>query len=82
MGRVALTLHARAPNGGGLDGVAGGQIIAPQKEIAALREFSRPYVSFGSKAEKLDLSIRCPLYPPKADIERHDWHVRLVPIAS
>src|SRR6516165_7892996 len=33
--------------------------------IAALQDFDPPYVRFGSKAEKLELSSRCPLYPRK-----------------
>src|SRR6516164_10431167 len=37
------------------------------------------HVRFGSKAEILDLSTRCPLYPPKADIDRRGGNVRFVP---
>jgi hypothetical protein len=38
---------------------------------AAMRDFSALYVRFGSKAEKLDLSIRCPLCPRKRTNSRH-----------
>jgi hypothetical protein len=48
------------------------QIEKPQQrrdaaiaEPAAPRNFDPAYDRFGSKAENLDLSIRCPLYPRK-----------------
>jgi len=44
-----------------------------QQETAALRDFTLVYFCFGSKADITPPSFRlCPLYPPKADIERHD----------
>src|SRR5262249_16873540 len=52
---------------------------ASTHEPAALRDSNSTYVRFGSKAEKLDLSIRCSALPPKADIDRRDRHVRFVP---
>src|SRR5262249_3772506 len=41
------------------------QMIARQQEPVAVRNLNPAYVRFGSKAEKPDLSIRCPLYPQK-----------------
>jgi len=43
-------------------------------EPAALREFSPVYVRFGSGAHIMR-SLAMSALPPKADIERHGWHV-------
>jgi hypothetical protein len=40
-------------------------MIARWQDTAALRNLNLAFVRYGSKAEILDLSIGCPLYPRK-----------------
>ena len=64
--------HMNLPNQGSV----------PAQTSTQRRSDAEPHVRFGSEEDILRAKQRCPLYPPKADIDEHGRDVRFVPKAD